>query len=94
MQKYGHQREDSLLTQSTGEETLLLQSCTLLYVSALSGITCHCGFVSTCRGIATVASFIFAKSTSLEVRHAEPTHSIPSQRWAPASFPGVNGKTN
>jgi hypothetical protein len=38
-------------------------------------------------GIATVAAFIFKKSTSLEERHALPNHRIPSQRFAPQSFP-------
>jgi len=38
-------------------------------------------------GIATVAAFIFKKSTSIEERHALPNHAIPSQRFAPQSFP-------
>lgn len=40
-------------------------------------------------GIATVAAVIFKKSTSLEERHALPTHRIPSQRFAPQSFPAA-----
>lgn len=43
-------------------------------------------------GIATVAAFIFKKSTSLEERHASPNHRIPSQRFAPQSFPVAEGK--
>ena len=43
-------------------------------------------------GIATVAAFIFKKSTSLEERHAMPNHRIPSQRFAPQSFPVAEGK--
>lgn len=42
-------------------------------------------------GIATVAAVIFKKSTSIEERHAMPNHRIPSQRFAPQSFP-VTGK--
>ncbi|KAI8108171.1 hypothetical protein M9434_006201 [Picochlorum sp. BPE23] len=38
-------------------------------------------------GLAAVGSLVFAKSTSLEVRHATPAGPIPSQRWAPQSFP-------
>eukprot|EP00890_Picochlorum_soloecismus_P000160 jgi/Picsp_1/1144/NSC_04625-R1_protein len=38
-------------------------------------------------GLAVIASFIFSKSVSLEQRHAVPNRSIPSQRWAPQSFP-------
>ncbi len=43
-------------------------------------------------GIATVAAIIFKKSTSLEERHAMPNHRIPSQRFAPQSFPVAEGK--
>ena len=41
-------------------------------------------------GIATVAAFIFKKSTSIEERHALPNHAIPSQRFAPQSFPSAS----
>jgi hypothetical protein len=43
-------------------------------------------------GIATVAAVIFKKSTGLEERHALPNHRIPSQRFAPQSFPAAASK--
>ncbi|KAG7669970.1 hypothetical protein Ndes2526B_g06343 [Nannochloris sp. 'desiccata'] len=37
--------------------------------------------------IALAAAYIFSKSTQMEERHATPTRPIPSQKWAPKSFP-------
>lgn len=42
-----------------------------------------------CRGILVTGYYIFSKSIQLEQRHAEPIRNIPSQRWAPHTFPGA-----